>query len=219
MAYLTQCILFAMPWRFRRLLLEKIFGYSLDPEARIGFSIVAPHELTMGPRSRIGHLNLIRGMKSVDIAAEGVIGNLNWIYGIPKSVVGDDFSVCRLTIEEGAHIVHRHLIDCSGTVVLGRYCLVAGYGSQLLCHSIDIHTGLQGTKRIEIGEFCFVGTRCIILGGSKLPGHSVLGAGSVLRSRFEETMTLYGGVPAEARIKLNPDSGIFTRSAARMDWN
>jgi acetyltransferase-like isoleucine patch superfamily enzyme len=207
-----------LPWRLRRALLQKAFGYKIHPDARIGWSIVAPAELTMGPRSRIGHLNMIRGMRSVEMGRDCEMGNLNWIYGIPESICGDDFAYSKLVFGEGAHIAHRHLIDCSGSVSLGMYSLVGGYGSQIMTHSIDIHTGLQGTRPIEIGSHCFVGTRCVVLGGSKLPDHSVLGAGSVLRSRYDQTLMLYAGVPAEPRKQLEPNSGIFTRSVARMEW-
>jgi acetyltransferase-like isoleucine patch superfamily enzyme len=65
---------------------------------------------------------------------------------------------------------------------------------------------------VRIGERCFVGTNCVILGGSVLPDFCVLGAKSLLNKALTETHTLYGGVPAREVQKLAPDSAYFHRS-------
>ncbi|HTU14856.1 MAG TPA: hypothetical protein VMF31_06645 [Solirubrobacterales bacterium] len=210
--YLAQILMMPLPWAVRRTLLARLWGYRIDPEARIGFSVVRPASLEMGPKSKIGHLNFIRGMDSVRLSARASIGNLNWIYGIPASQTGGSGSDARLELEEGAQLTHRHLVDCTNLVRLGRFSVVAGYRTQILTHSVNIREGVQQAHEISFGEFSFVGTGCIVLGGSRLPDHSVLGAGSVLRNDFEEPYRIYSGTPAVSISAIPEDAAFFSRS-------
>ena len=75
--------------------------------------------------------------------------------------------------------------------------MVAGMGTQILTHAVDMMTNQQTAKPVTIGAFSMVGTRCVILGGGELPGYSALGAGSMLRTAFAETHSIYSGVPAK----------------------
>jgi len=216
--YLAQIVMLPLPWAVRRTLLTRIWGYRIDPEARIGFSIVKPVTLEMGPRSKIGHLNFIRGMDSVRLAARSSIGNLNWIYGIPASQTGAAKFQSELEFEEGAQLTHRHLVDCTNRVRLGRFSVVAGYRSQILTHSVDIRKGVQHAHEISVGAFSFVGTGCVILGGSRLPDYSVLGAGSVLRTEFDEPFRIYSGTPATSISAIPEDAAFFSRSEPYVDF-
>jgi len=115
-ALATQLTLIGLPWTLRRRLLNKLFGYAISKEARIGLSIVIPFErLAMGPGARIGHLNLIRGMDAVILDPSSAIGHLNWIYGIPTyfhHLAHEPDRVAQLVLEEGAVITCRHMVDC-----------------------------------------------------------------------------------------------------------
>lgn len=216
--YVAQILMFPLPWALRRTLLSRIWGYRIDPTARIGFSVVRPVVLEMGPGSKIGHLNFIRGMDTVRMAGRSSIGNLNWIYGIPASQTGGVGLDSRLEFEEGAQLTHRHLVDCTNLVRLGRFSVVAGYRTQILTHSVDIHRSVQSAHEISVGEFSFVGTGCIILGGSSLPECSVLGAGSVLRSDFEEPFRIYSGTPAVSISAIPEDAAFFSREEPYVDF-
>jgi len=65
---------------------------------------------------------------------------------------------------------------------------------------------------VRIGDYCFVGTNSVLLGGSALPDFCVLGAKSLLNKTFTETYQLYGGVPARPIQKLSPDCKYFQRT-------
>ena len=117
----------------------------------------------------------------------------------------------RLEIGEHSAITKDHHLDCTSEIVIGSFTTIAGYGSQLLTHSIDIEANRQDSKPIHIGNYCFVGTDCTILGGAKLPDYSVLGAKSLLNKGFEETYKLYAGVPAREVKELSKDSGYLKR--------
>jgi acetyltransferase-like isoleucine patch superfamily enzyme len=66
---------------------------------------------------------------------------------------------------------------------------------------------------VHIGHHCFVGTGCVLLGGSSLPDNSVLGAHSLLASRQEMPGYLYGGVPAKPIKPVDPGAEYFSRPA------
>ena len=71
---------------------------------------------------------------------------------------------------------------------------------------------------MTIGEYCFVGTNCVLLGGSALPDRSVLGAKSLLNKAHTEAGTLYGGVPAKAISALPVgEMAYFRREAGFVD--
>jgi carbonic anhydrase/acetyltransferase-like protein (isoleucine patch superfamily) len=204
-----------LPWAMRRRVLIKLFGFEIHPTARIGLSWIMPQRLTMGAHSRIGSLTLCKGLEHLQLDAHGRIGNGNWITGFPPSRTGhfshqaDRHPV--LIVREHAAITNRHLIDCTNSVEICRFATFAGFQSQILTHSIDLQHCRQSSAPVVIGEYCFVGTNVVILGGSSLPNYSVLGAKSLLNRAFSETHTLYGGVPAKPLKALEADLGYFQR--------
>ena len=170
----------------------------------------------MGPNSCIGHLNVLKGFDALKMDAYASIGNLNWITGFPSDFA-THFSHQTdrkpiLKIGEHSAITNRHLIDCTNAVTIGKFTTVAGYRSTLLTHSIDIKENRQSSHPIQVGDYCFLGTCCTLLGGCSLPDYSVLGANSLLNKAYEERYHLYGGVPARVVRKLDPDSKYFTRA-------
>ena len=74
---------------------------------------------------------------------------------------------------------------------------LAGSGTQILTHSIDLKLNRQDVLPVVIGDYTFIGTRTTILMGSVIPAYSILGACSLFTGRFEESYKLYGGVPAK----------------------
>ena len=114
----------------------------------------------------------------------------------------------------GGQIIQRnqnHHIDCTNIITIGNFSTVAGYQSQLLTHSIDVMESRQHSAPISIGDYTFVGTNVVILGGASLPAFSVLGAKSLLNKSFTEQYTLYGGVPAKAIAPIDKQAKYFNR--------
>lgn len=113
----------------------------------------------------------------------------------------------------GAHaaITKHHHIDCTNRVSIGPFTNIAGYSSQMLSHSIDLQHNRQHSEPITIGAYCFVGISCVILGGSVLPDHCVLGALSLLNKPHSEPWGLYAGQPAERRKAIDPTAAYFSR--------
>lgn len=204
-----------LPWFIHRWILIRCWRYEISPNARIGFSWVFPQNLRMGPGASIGHLTMVKGLHALELGECARIGNLNWITGYPA---GDPvhFShqtdrVPRLVLGRHTAVTNRHLIDCTNSVRIGSFSTVAGFRSQILTHSIDLAVCRQHSVPIEIGDYCFVGTACTLLGGARLPNYSVLGAGSLLNKPFTTPYRLYGGVPAKEIKALDPAMGYFRR--------
>lgn len=204
-----------LPWGMRRSFLEKQFGYSIHPDSRIGLAWIFPRHLVMEEGSRIGHLTLCKNIDLLHLGAHAIVGQLNWITGFPSGAsrhfAHQPDRRPELIIETHAGISSRHLIDCTARVRIGAFATIGGFRSQLLTHSIDFEAGRQTAEPIEIGEYSFTGTNSVILGGSILPHHSVLGAQSLLNKKWEEPYRLYAGVPAKPLKELSPEMEYFRR--------
>jgi acetyltransferase-like isoleucine patch superfamily enzyme len=115
-------------------------------------------------------------------------------------------------LDEHAAITSRHFIDCTNRVHIGFNSTIAGFQTQILTHNIDLTLNRQSSSPVSIGRCSFVGTKCIILGGSSLPDMSVLGANSLLNKRHDDNLRLYAGSPAKSVKTLDPKAGYFNRS-------
>jgi acetyltransferase-like isoleucine patch superfamily enzyme len=205
-----------LPWPMRRSLLEKQLGYSIHPSSYIGFSWIFPGQLIMEENSRIGHFNVCKKIDLLHLGAHSIVGHLNWITGFPsgpsRHFAHQTDRRPELLIETHAGISSRHLIDCTSLVRIGAFATIGGFRSQLITHSVDFAANRQSAEPIEIGEYCFVGTNCVMLGGSSLPHHSILGAQSLLNKKWNEPYRLYGGVPAKPVKELSPELEYFQRT-------
>lgn len=204
-----------LPWSLRRRFLERQFGYSLHPTSRIGLAWIFPKRLVMEENARIGHLTLCKGADLLHVGANAIIGQLNWITGFPsghaRHFAHQPERRPELILEPHAGISSRHFIDCTARVRIGAFSTLAGFRSQLITHSIDLEAGRQSSEPIEIGEYCFLGTEAVVLGGSSLPHHCVLGAKSLLNKKWEMPFHLYGGVPAKPLKQLPEELAYFQR--------
>ena len=205
-----------LPWGLRRSFLEKQFGYTLHPSSRIGIAWIFPGRLIMEANTTIGHLTLCKNIALLHLHEHASIGRGNWITGFPQGPSPHFESETgrrpQLIIGEHSAITHRHLIDCTNSVTIGKFTTFAGFQSQILTHTIDLAENRQVSAPVSIGDYCFVGTNCVLLGGSALPDFCVLGAKSLLNKSLTETYNLYGGVPARVLQKLSPDFAYFRRS-------
>jgi acetyltransferase-like isoleucine patch superfamily enzyme len=205
------------PWSVRRLMLQILCGFKIHKSAFISrFALVLPSRLEMGPKAYIGSFTVCKGLELLRLDENGCIGAFNWITAFPLGTGSRHFELDpgrkpHLTVERHAAITNRHLIDCTDEVRMGAFSTFAGYRSQILTHSIDLNESRQRCKPVQIGHHCFVGTNCVLLGGSSLPDCSVLGAHSLLASREEAPGYLYSGVPAKPIKVINPGAKYFFR--------
>jgi hypothetical protein len=205
-----------LPWELRRRFLETQFGYELHPTSRIGLAWILPRKLIMEEGSSIGHLTLCKNISLLHLKAHSTIGRGNWITGFPTGpsphFAEETNRQPQLIVNEHSAITNRHLIDCTNSVTIGKFTTFAGFQSQILTHSIDLERNRQTSAPVHIGDYCFVGTNSVLLGGSALPDYCVLGAKSLLNKNFTETHQLYAGVPAKAIQPLSPELAYFHRA-------
>ena len=165
--------------------------------------------------ARIGHLTVVKGVRNLKMGKNASIGRLNWISAFPLENKNHFQHIedrqPDLILKEESAITHRHILDCTESITIGSYTTVAGYASQFITHSIDVAESRQGAKPITIGDYCFIGTNVVILGGATLPSRSILGAKSLLNKAFEEELMLYGGVAAKPLQKLTGEERYFHR--------
>jgi acetyltransferase-like isoleucine patch superfamily enzyme len=183
-------------------------------------SWIYPKKLVLKEGARIGHLTVCKDIDLLEMGESAFIGNLNWITGYPSDMSGHfEHQTDRrpeLILSRHSAITNRHIIDCTARIHIGVFATVAGFANQLLTHSINLETNRQEAYPISIGDYCFVGTNCVLLGGSSLPDYSVLAAKSLLNRDHAESYFLYGGVPAKA-IKTLPSSiQYFQRTSGRV---
>ncbi len=210
-----------LPWPLKRMLLCRVLGFRIEKDARIGLSWLGMRHLEMGEGSRIGHLNVFKGVDRVVLGPFSAVGRLNLFTAVPTSNrrhfqhLSDRRT--EFTLGRHARVTMRHLFDCNASITIGEFTTIAGYSSQYLTHSIDVVACRQDAHPVRIGSYCFVGTRCLFLGGSEIPDYSVVAAGSVVRTAFTEVESLYAGVPATFRKKMPPETKYWARTDGWID--
>ena len=204
---ILQLLFWFLPWKIRRALLKAFLGFKLGEGARIGFSIVVADEVIIGNYSAIRNCTVIKNLDKLVLGDYSYIVNLNWITGTHSGNVQHFTHLpgrkCELIIGDHSALTSRHFIDCTGGVKIGCFTTIGGAGSQILTHYIDPYEGRQTCKGIEIGDYCFVGTKVLLLPGSGLPDYSILGGGSVLVKYQDISKMLYAGNPAIPKKDLS----------------
>ncbi|SFZ94033.1 Acetyltransferase (isoleucine patch superfamily) [Flaviramulus basaltis] len=214
---ILKLLTFFFPWFLRRRLLNKFFGYKINANAKIGMSWIFPKDLIMESGSRIGHFNIAIHLDCIKMGMNSKIGRSNWITGFPTSTKSKHFThqpQRKPILVVGAYsaITKNHHFDCTNTITIGEFSTIAGYSSQFLTHSIDVFENRQSSAPIIIGDYTFVSTNVVVLGGSSLPSYSVLGAKALLNKVFKKDWTLYGGVPAKAIQDIDKSAKYFSRT-------
>lgn len=213
---ILKIIILLLPWKLRRLFLIYFYKFEIDPTARIGFSWIYPKKLFMGKNSKITHFTVAINLEKIVLNDNSIIDRQNWITGFPLNSKYDHFKFeierkPELIIGQHSAITKKHHIDCTNKIQIGDFTTIAGYNSQFLTHSINILNNRQESKEIIIGDFCFIGSNVVILGGSVLPNYSVLGSMSMLNKVFINEYSLYAGNPAREIKKLPDDTKYFHR--------
>jgi len=145
-----------------------------------------PEQLIMDAYSSIGTLTLCRGLKLLHLKQSASIGRANWIGGSLPAAKNTMHTSRTDSLTSSSESTPRSPTVISSTarnrVTIGAFCTFAGSRSQILSHSIDLvscRPVLRSHHRSGITPSS--GTDCVILGGSSLPDHSILGAKSLLK--------------------------------------
>lgn len=216
MRTLINLIVVILPWPLKKKILKTFYKYQIHDSAHIGLSYIFPKRLVMEEGASIGHFNTAIHLDYMFLGKNATIARNNWITGFPTGTTSRHFAhqkdrISELILGDESAITKKHHLDCTNSITIGKYTTIAGYNSQFLTHSIDIYEGRQDSHPILIGDYCFISTGVIILGGSRLPNNSVLAAGAVLNKNYTDEWKLYAGVPAVPRKDLPHDAKYFNR--------
>jgi hypothetical protein len=80
----ARCCVVLLPWRLRRYLLIKWWGYEFAPTSYIGVAWVFSKRLIRGEYSEIRSLAACRNVDLVHLEEHAIIGRFAWITGYPK---------------------------------------------------------------------------------------------------------------------------------------
>jgi acetyltransferase-like isoleucine patch superfamily enzyme len=217
MTIVLKLILVVLPWPLRRVLLQYFYGYEIHKTARIKLAWIYPKMLVMKEGATIDHFTVAVNLDRMELGVKTSIGRRNWITGFPSGTDSKHFRHLEdrrseLILGDQSAITKNHHIDCTSPIRIGSFVTIAGYYSQLLTHSIDVVACRQDSAPITIGDYCFIGTNVVILGGANLPPRSVLGAKSLLNKSFTDELQLYGGVPTRPIASFAKDAKYFQRA-------
>lgn len=186
-------------------------GHKVHPTATVRSNFVWKIDrVSLEQNSCIGVGNTVRNIALLALGRNSSVGNFNVISAHPVYASLSP-SAGRLEVGDGAFVTGKHYLDCSGSIRIGSMAALAGHGTQILTHTIDLRIDAQTARPVEIGTRSFVGTRCLILSGSILPPRSILAPGSVLRADDPDMRPgLWAGAPAI--FKMEVQGAWFDRS-------
>jgi acetyltransferase-like isoleucine patch superfamily enzyme len=200
LSLVLQVLAMLLPNTFKRILFGLVFGWAIGKGAKIGYSIILCTKVRIGSNSRIGHLNIFRDLKTLEIGNETKILNLNHFMASKEKAWPDAFS-----IGNNSQITSRHFFDCSGGIRIGDRCLIGGRDSQCWTHFFDSRDGISRIewRELAIADRCYIGARATLL-YCKIPSDSVVGAGAVVTKDFstEGPGLLLVGNPAEIKKRF-----------------
>ncbi len=206
------------------------FGYHIGKRVHFGVSIIDAEEchiaddvrighfnviigvkkLKMGDHVRIGHLNIIRGGEEVLLERYAEIMRMNEINSIPEPDAVNPVEP-RFRLGAGSIVTTGHKIDFTDRVDIGRRTIIGGRNSSLWTHN------RQRTRPIIIGEFAYVGSEIRMAPGSSIPSRCIVGIGSVITTKIEREETLIAGVPAKPIKELSSEDRFLIERRTRPD--
>jgi acetyltransferase-like isoleucine patch superfamily enzyme len=192
------------------------FGHKISPRSRIGFSwlwcerifledgakighlnLLAVRRLVMRRGSYFGRMNVVSGPFSVILKTEAALGNANKVL---RAKAGVTTGSALLFLGKTTKITSKHTLDCTCSIHIGEYSIIAGYASQLWTHGyIHEASGIGRYRidgRIDIANNVYIGSACVINLGVYIGPAVIVGSGTVIS-------------------KSLPDSGMYVSSSLR----
>lgn len=217
----TAIFIFALPTCLVRPLLNAM-GHCVLPGCRVGFSWLWCDFVGLGRGVRVGHLNLIavrrlmmrdcsyfgrmnvvKGPIDVVLKPRAALGNANRVLRVSAGVSSGP---AQLWLGELAKITANHRIDCTQSVKIGAFSILAGAGSQLwthgYVHEMDGAGRYRIDGRIEIENNVYIGSACLISMGIRIAKGVIVGGGTTVSRSLTES-GLY--VSSPIRVLPRPD--------------
>lgn len=193
-----------LPQGLKQWVYHHLLKWNIGQRVQIGLSYIDAGHVTLSDNVRIGHFNIIRGVKRLSIGEGTYIANFNQIFGASYPNWASE-----LTIGERVNFMSRHFIDVGGAVFIGNGCVIGGRDTQIWSHTrklVENKPSLEPTS-VRVGDDVYVGARTTLV-SCEVPDGAVVGAGSVVTKRFaaESCRLLIAGNPAIVRKRYNMSS-------------
>jgi acetyltransferase-like isoleucine patch superfamily enzyme len=226
--------LFIPPCKVKNAML-RLLGWEVGAGCKLGFSWVYAGTIRLAANARVGHGNFI----SIDaflLAENSYVGHLNRMVGplflvlseyagignlnrVLRAKKGVTWGRSMLKLGRWSKITSRHVVDCSRSVIIGDYSIVAGCGSQLWTHGY-LHAP-QGLGRfridgsIRIGNNVYIGSACVFNAGVRVSDAITVGAASCI-ARSLDVPGLYVSQPLR-HIELDYEEAARRHPEVRVD--
>ncbi len=207
-----------------------LFGYQVGKRVRVGLSIIDAHSCRIDDDVRIGHFNLVTGVRRFSVGDHASIGHLNLMRGGDEIRLGRYAEILRLNeinsipnpraeneldprfvLGDGATIAAGHKVDFTDRVAIGRRSVLGGRHSSIWTHN------RQQTRPVSIGSMTYVGSEIRMAPGSALPSRCIVGIGSVVTRALEEADSFIAGVPARVVRPLSEEDHPLIEWKSRPD--
>jgi acetyltransferase-like isoleucine patch superfamily enzyme len=176
----------------RVFLLRNLVGYSIGKNVIIGKSFIDCEKVTIGDNVYIASNNFI-ACKGISIGADTKIHSGNGFIGSGV-----------LTVGTNSRIINNHHFDLWNNIQIGNNTWIAGKNSQFWTHG-SIHTK-NGDEDLSIiiKDDIYIGSSVCFAPGVKVASGNLIGLGSVVSGRFNESETIIAGNPAKVvKQKIN----------------
>lgn len=207
-----------LPSFLKRPVYRLCFGYKIGRRVSIGLTLLDAAECHIGDDVRIGHLNLVVGVRRLVFEDNARVDHLNIIRGGDEVVLGRWSRIIRMNeinsipdpdvvnpvepvfhLGPGAVVTAGHKIDFTDRVEIGRRTILGGRNSSLWTHN------RQRTRPVLIGEDSYIGSEIRVAPGGVIPSRCIVGIGSVVVGALSGEYQLIAGVPARALKPLDED--------------
>lgn len=191
--------LFVLPTIICRylLLIFRIKTHGIAKGCRIGFSIVICDIMKLGPNTKIGHLNFVH-IKKLELNDRSKILHLNFIKG-PISVFFDEDSWIhsqnkisgpvlnfareqKFCLGKKSTVMMKCLFDITHSIEIGDDTTIAGAGVQMWTHAFYVgrekHARVDGG--IRIGNSCYIGANAVVCSGCSITDFTTIGANATV---------------------------------------
>lgn len=172
-----------LPQPLKRALFRRVFGWTVADDAYVGLSYIDAAHVSLGPGSHIGHFNIVRDIRALQLGRRAYVKHFNHIFGAtPAGMAGE--RVFRLG--DDSNIMSRHFFDVGGSITIGDGCLIGGRGTQIYTHSIVTqgaeHRWKVGEMIIDDGAMIFAS---VVLVHCRVPPLAIVAAGAVLTKSYD----------------------------------